>query len=149
MQEKYYLKIDECPLKAWRKANEHDFTHLRKGKQGNETDDFKAWELLYNDFIRVIGLTPEFEQYLQLIKDKIEAIKQYLNSVKNGMRDRFLLNRINILDGQIQQFNQTGGKGLTIAEILPKLSKMQGYHIKETEITVLDYFNLLKEYQNG
>lgn len=145
MLSEYYLQVDETPLKAWRKAHENDFTYLRKDiKIGTPENDVKAWEILYNDFIKQIGLTKEFSEYLSLIKAKIEAQLAFLESEKNGFRDRFLLNEIEYLTSEIEKFHQDGGKGLTIIETLVQLSKEQGYHLKETEVTVLEYFTILR-----
>jgi len=141
----YYLQVDECPMKAWRKAHENDFTYLRKDIAiGTPENDSKAWELLYNDFIKQVGLSPEFKEYLELIKLKIEAQLSFLESEKNGFRDRFLLNEIEYLTAEIDKFHQSGGKGMTITETMIFLSKEQGYHLKETEITVLEYFTILR-----
>jgi hypothetical protein len=151
MYAKYYLTVDELPLKAWRKANENAFHYLRRNHDiGTKEEDIEAWQLLYKDFIAVIGLTPEFKEYIELIQEKIEAHFEYLESKTNeDVRNRFLLNRIKVLDAQITLFNNTGGKGLTIGEILPKLSKMIGAHLSENVITTLEYFNYLKEYNGG
>jgi hypothetical protein len=145
MQEKYYLTVDECPLIAWRKGNDGDFTHLRKvkGKYTNE-DDLKAWELLYNDYIKVIGLSQDFKLYIELVKAKNEATIEYLTSELNGTRNRFLLNKINIIDGQIRELQNKSGVGLTVSEVLPILSKAQGFHLKEKDLTVLEYHNYIK-----
>lgn len=151
MQEKYYLTVDECSLKRWRKANEGDLTWLRIDKNiGSEKEDLEAWELLYKNFISVIGLSKDFKEYLELLSEKIELQFEYLESQTNkGIRNRFILNRIKILNAQIEQYHQSAGKGLTIKEMLIRLSKSQGYHLNENEIKVDEYFTLINDFNNG
>lgn len=150
MQGKYFTTVDECPLKAWRKANEGDTTWLRIDRNiGDTKADSEAWSELYKDFIRVIGLNPEFKEYLDLLHEKMELQFEYLESKSNGIRNRFLLNRIKLLDAEIKKYHDSAGKGLTMQQVLMRLSQSQGYHINEKDITVLDYFTLLKDFNNG
>lgn len=153
MQEKYYLTVDECPLRVWRLCHEGDFTALRKDKKGvkhTKEEDNEAWNTLYNDFIKKIGLSPEFLEYLELIKEKLDAQFDFVESYQaTGKRDRFILNKIKMLQAQIEQYQQTGKSGLSMAATLVRLSKMQGYHIKESDISVIEYFELLKIYNDG
>lgn len=154
MQEEYYLKVDDCPLKAWRKANEGDLKWLRSEKgKGTKEQDKKAWEELQDDFLRQIGLSKDYAEYLDLLRERAILQLEYLKSERKRdgitIRNRALLNKIKILDVQINEHRTGTGKGLTMHQVLMRLSKMQGYHIKETEISVLEYHNLLKEYSDG
>jgi hypothetical protein len=146
MQEKYYLTIDECPLKNWRLANEDQFDWLRKKVKVKFTreEDLQAWEILYNDFIAKVGLNPEFKDYLELVKLKIEAINEFIQN-----RKRFILNEIQRLDNELKQYQKSGQKGLTIQEILPLMTKHYGTIFREKDLTVLEYFDHLKQLQNG
>ncbi|MBU3660997.1 MAG: hypothetical protein FGM14_14065 [Flavobacteriales bacterium] len=147
MQDEYYLTIDECPLLAWKKANSGDYSDLRKKeatnkRNHNKQNDLKAWEMLYNDFLKVVGLSVEFENYLELVKQKIEALNEFIQT-----RKRFTLNEINRIEAEIKQFNLTANKGLTIDEVLPLLSKHNKFHLRIKDLTVLEYFNYLKNYK--
>ena len=145
MQEKYYLTVEECPLISWRKANDGDLVALRRDKgNGNEIDDQNAWEILYNDFIREFGLNQDFKDYLELVQEKIRVTNEFIQT-----RNRWLLNDIGRLEHEISQFNKTAGKGLTIDEILPKMTKYFGVHLRERDLTVREYFKYLKEFQDG
>jgi hypothetical protein len=145
LHEKYYLTVDECPLKAWRKGNEGDFKHIRKDfKVGNDKNDAKAWEMLYNDYIQVIGLSQDFILYLELKKAKINALNDFIQSDLNGKRNRFLLNKINIIDAQIRELESKSCVGMTILDAFPIISKVNGFHLKEKDLTVLEYHNYLK-----
>jgi hypothetical protein len=151
MQERYYLEVDVCPVRAWRKAHENDFTYLRKNKDvGTEEEDKAAWYSLYDDYLRVFGHGVIFQRYLDLIRDKIMAQSNYILSLENGYRDEFLLNEINDVQNELDELisQMSTGNG-DIPTTLLHLSKTQGYHLNEKEITVLEYFNLIKLEQNG
>jgi len=148
MQGDYYLKVDDCPLYAWRKAHDGDLTALRK-KGGNKESDSKAFDELYKDFIAKIGFSKEFKEYLDLIQRKTELQFQYMESEKNGIRNRFLLNKINAVLVKLEKYQNLEVSKQTITSVLLKLGKMQGYHIKEREITILEYYELIKDYTDG
>lgn len=145
MQDVYYLTIEECPLIAWRKANQGDLTALRRDKlHGTDIDDFKAWEELYDNFINEIGLGIDFKEYLELLQEKNRVTNEFIQT-----RNRWLLNEISRLESEIAHLNQTAGKGLSIDEILPKMTKYFGVHLRERDLTVREYFKYLKEFQDG
>jgi len=156
ISEKYYLTIDEMPLSEWIKCHEGKIFHCRKFKhKGTNVEDAQAWELVYKDFIEKIGLNDEFKEYLDLLEQRAEYQLEYLRSKKEGKsafehgeRNRFLLNNIKEITMRINQFHQTGDtkNNMTMGRVLNKLSKMQGYHLKPQEITVLTYFELIKDY---
>jgi hypothetical protein len=140
MPEKYYLTVDLCPLRSWRLANEGDLTALRVNQnEGTPEQDLQAWEDLYNDFIQKIGLSQEFEEFINLMKEKVEAINVFIQT-----RERFKLNRIDQIDAELLVYRQTAGKGLTIEQVLPRLTDRYKVHFRERDLTVLEYFNLIK-----
>ena len=139
-QMKYYLTVDLCPLRSWRLANEGDLTALRVNQSdGTPEQDLTAWEDLYNDFIQKVGLSQEFEEFINLMKEKVEAINDFIQT-----RERFKLNRIEQIDAELIVYRQTAGKGLTIEQVLPRLTDRYKVHFRERDLTVLEYFNLIK-----
>jgi hypothetical protein len=137
---KYYLTVDLCPLRSWRLANEGDLTALRVNQSdGTPEQDLTAWEDLYNDFIQKVGLSQEFEEFINLMKEKVEAINDFIQT-----RERFKLNRIEQIDAELIVYRQTAGKGLTIEQVLPRLTDRYKVHFRERDLTVLEYFNLIK-----
>jgi len=79
-------------------------------------------------------------------------VAQYIQTKKTiegvQISDRFILNRIKYLESQIAAFEKTGStEKITIPQMLGKLGKMQGYKVSENETTVLEYFELIKEYK--
>lgn len=162
MQEMYYLTVDECLLRNWRKANEGDLSFLRRDKnKGNDKDDQKAFEMLQDDYIQVIGLGDKMEEYLNLMYQRaVQCYKYYKSKRKQKIddeteitiRDRKFLNKIEYIESQIRKINLENQDGLTISQVLIKISRAHGGAlIRESEITVLEYNDLLKEYsgKNG
>lgn len=140
MHEKYYLTIDICPLRSWRLANDGDLSALRiDPNKGDNESDLQAWEMLYNNFLEKIGLSEDFKRYIELIKEKIELTNEYIQT-----RERFKLNAINQIDAELLAYQKTAGKGLTIDEVLPRLTDRYKVHFRERDLTVLEYFNLIK-----
>jgi hypothetical protein len=141
-------------MSVWRKRFEKGDSELRKTNKGNEALDFEAWDILFSDFVKKIGLDPDFESYLENIKTRINEQNRYIQSTKKDqygtiIRDRSILNRIKYLDALIQDFEKTGSKEkTTISQMLNRLSKMQGgAFLAEDAVTVERYFDLIKDYK--
>jgi hypothetical protein len=127
-------------LRSWRLANDGDLSALRiDPNKGDKESDLKAWEMLYNNFLEKIGLSEDFKRYIELIKEKIELTNEYIQT-----RERFKLNDINQIDAELLAYQKTAGKGLTIDEVLPRLTDRYKVHFRERDLTVLEYFNLIK-----
>ncbi len=106
----------------------------------------------------MVGISEKYRSFLELLLKRAELQLKYLKSgVKQRLddgsviiiRDRKLLVKLEMLNAQLKKYNLTGGKNITINQMLIKLGKLQGYYIKETEITVLDYHNLIAEYSDN
>ena len=162
MLEGYYLTVDECLLRNWRKANEGDLTFLRRDKNvGNEIDDRRAFEALQDDYIQQIGIGEKMEEYINLLYQRAKYCYQYYKSKRKQkidseteitIHDRKFLNKIQYIEEQIRKINLDNKSGLTISQVLIRISRAHGGAlIRESEITVLEYNDLLKEYsgKNG
>ena len=60
--------------------------------------------------------------------------------------DRFLLNEIEIADEKIKQLSKNFGGGTSIDASLIHLGKWLGYALKIKETTVVEYYEIMKEY---
>ena len=148
MLEKYYLTIEELPLFNWFKCCDNELIYARRDKhKGTVEDDLKAWEIIYNDFINKIGLDPKFIGYLDLLEERAKRCLEFIQSLNEGKRNRFLINEVNRLNLEIKSFEERGTKKATSkTSILNSLSKMQGYRINPKETTTIEYFTLIKDY---
>ena len=155
MQERYFLTVSECMMDRWELAHQTKYSSIRKldDNKYTEESDYEAWNILFKDFADTIGLDEEFKTYIDNRYSLQAAQLEYiLSSKKRGelfFRDRKILNRIKRLRIEIKAFEQTGigEKGMTVTRVMGKLGKMQGYKIKKNETSVLEYFELIKDFK--
>jgi hypothetical protein len=138
------------PLDRWIKANKSDnpiLCALRLDyNKGNKENDKIAWELVFNDYLKKIGVSEEYQEYLDLISLYNEKAIYYLDN-----RERYLLNELNEIQRKIDNMKASFGVDdkHSIHNSLNTLSKIEGYRIKAFEITTLQYFLLIKSMKNG
>ena len=140
----FWASIDEMPLENWIKCNDGEFIFVRKShKLGeNETDkDAENWGIIYDDYIKKFGLSELYKKMLELMRKK--AIFE-LEFVETGQR--FKLTEIELTEAKLKSALSNNGEGLTINESLIYLSKWLGYHLNPKNITVIEYFNILRQY---
>jgi len=136
----HFKMIDNFPVFNWRLCLSGDLTYTRVDvNTGDETTDSEAWENIYNDYIKKIGLGKNYEYILQLQNDL--AILQCDYVIENN---RFLLNSINTLKSDIDQAiknSQAGGEDMTTTLI--KLGKWAGFRLDERQVTVLELHRMI------
>ena len=140
----YWDSINEMPLENWIKCNDGEFIFVRKShKLGDiETDDdLKSWGIVYDDYIKTFGLSELYKKMLELMRKK--ALFE-LEFVQTG--ERFKLTEIELTEAKLKASLANNGEGITIEQSLIHLSKWLGFHLNTKKITVLEYFNILKEY---
>ena len=147
MLKTHYLEIDFLPLEKWISEKKKKKEALRLDASiGTDEDDKTAFNTVFDDFIKKVGLGEDYEEYIQLHVRRSQLNIEYLET-----RQRSLLNQINELTVKINNFNKdnkTTNEG-SIYKTLNILSKMQGYAITPQNISTLQYFELLKQYNNG
>lgn len=141
----YFSVINDFSVFNWRVCLSGDLTHTRKDLDvGSEEMDALAWMVIYDDYIKQIGLGKNYEYILELQKDL--AILQLDFVIEN---DRFLLNNINNLKADIDaaiENSKKGGEDMTTTLI--KLGKWAGFKLNERETSVLEIhrmFDLIKK----
>jgi hypothetical protein len=142
-------------MSVWRKRFDKGDIALRKTDNKKLTDktDFEAWDILFTDFVDKVGLDESFKGYLGNIQQLIAEQAKFILSEKidrygTTLRDRFILNKIKYLEALIQDFEKQGNTDkVTIPKMLNKLSKMQGVYLKEEEVMVDRYFEMIKDYK--
>jgi hypothetical protein len=144
MPENSWDSIDDCPLYVWVKCNDGEFHFIRKDakkKRWRRISHRAKFERLYDQYLNRFGLEKKFEKYLELMRKR--AILQ-CDRVITG--DRFLDNRIEILDAKIEELNMNFGDGQSMEASLIHLSKWLGYKIDIKTTTVVEYFEIVREY---
>ena len=139
--ERYWESIDEMPLHNWIKCNDGKINFIRKKEVKDEGKDEEKWNDIFDQYIQRYGLS---EMYLRLLKVLKEKALLELDYVKNG--EKFKITLINIQENKLQSMISNNGNGLSINEALIHISKWVGYRLNPMEITVVEYFNILKEY---
>ena len=142
-------------MSVWRKRFEYGDKELRKttNKKLNERTDFEAWNILFSQFVEKIGLDDAFKSYLDNVKKLIAEQAKFILSQKKDrygtdIRNRFILNRIKYLQTLIDKFEKQGNsKSVTIPQMLNKLSKFQQTYLREEDVTVERYFEMIKDYK--
>lgn len=140
--ENYYVSIDELPLYLWVKCTDGDKTVLRKNGIGTEDDDLEAWDLIYNDYIKLYGLGKLNLKYLTALKKRALAELDY---VITG--DRFKLTLAEMEERQLETMLNNVGQNITVEQSLIHLSKWVGQWLNAKKLTAREYFDLIGEFE--
>ena len=143
-EELYYLSIDDMPLYNWRKCQEkEEFNYCRKNlKLGTVKNDLEAWEKIYDSYIAEFGLGKEYKRILEL---RLEIANLQCDFVISGTN--FIRNQIKRLERELQEIMEMPVESDTDT-ILNHLRKWIGSWLNQREITVRDFYKLLRDYQN-
>jgi hypothetical protein len=142
MRERYWKSIDEFPLYNWMKCNDNELQYVRKEFEiGDEAKDAEAWMNLWDQYLKKYGLAKMHKRLLKVMKQKAILECEYVIS-----KDRFKLNLIEIEAQRLKDMMANAGEGMKIEDALVHLSKWAGYRLNPKEISVVEYFNILKQY---
>jgi hypothetical protein len=138
---KYYLDLENLPLKNWIKISNGDYTYTRKNlNKGNKRKDLKAYELINDNYIERFGLSKSYLKLLNILRKK--ALLE-LDFVISGNRAK--LTQIEIEESNLKNSFQNKGKSTTIEATLIHISKFLNTWVNVDTITVLEYFSLVEE----
>ena len=128
-------------LYNWIKCTNGEIKYVRTNGEGDEINDKIVWDKIYDSYITEFGLSPVYLKLLKAIKEKTLFELDYVIT-----KDRFKLTEIEMSVARLESMMSNNGSGLTIEEALIHVSKWMGTWIDTKNITVRDYFNLMKEY---
>lgn len=148
MLEKYYLSVNEFPLFNWFRCHEEQYKYCRRDVNiGNESDDLKAWGIIYDDFIQKIGLGDDFNIYLDNLKIRAEYCLEFLESLKNGKRNLFLINKIRMMSIKIEMFeSKLVQSENSEIKMLNSVGKFLGFRVPQKEMTVIEYYTAKEDF---
>lgn len=142
MPEEHWESIDEMPLHNWMKCSNGEINYVWKIPGSAIQDgDAEKWMNLYDQYIKKYGLTKMYQRMLKVMKDKAILECDFVMT-----KDRFKLNLIEIEEQRLKDMMANGGEGMSMDESLVHLSKWLGYRLNPKQITVVEYFNTLKQY---
>ena len=145
MSENHYKSIKHLPLENWFECSDGnlEFTRINQ-ENGTKADDKQAWEEIYNSFIQLIGLDENFIRYIDLLKSRALKQLEFVEGIKDGKRDRKLMNGIREISARITAYEKTLSFGSSDRyELLQHLGKMQGYRIDPLTTKTIEYFKLI------
>jgi len=124
------------------KCVDGDLTFCRITSKGSPEMDLKAWEVLYDEHIKLNGLGKLKKKLLNVMIKKAHA---ELDFVITG--DRFKLTEIEIEESKLQALLDNSGTGMTINQTLIHLSKWIGHWLNDKQLMTQEYFDLIKEFE--
>lgn len=147
LEQRYYLELNEIPI--------FNFDHCLGGKMGyirrdssvgNPENDFTAWCQVYDQYLSKYGIGTKYSIFL----DKMEELTiLYCDFVLSG--DKFLQNRIRILENEIKEYGKGDKSDLTDQIVL--VSKWMGGRVNPRETSADEFFSMIKqiekEQENG
>ena len=104
--------------------------------------DEKAWETIYDDYLKLNGIEKMKKKILDIMVRKAHA---ELDFVITG--DRFKLTEIEIEESKLEAIMNNRSDGTTINQTLIHLSKWIGHWLNDKILMTQEYFDLLKEFE--
>jgi len=136
LENNYWTEIDMIPLVNYRKALTGKPAYCRKvWNEGSEQLDLQAWQMVYDDYLRVFGLGDRYESYVDI---QIELIETQLEYAETG--ERVLLNTIERLEAELERM--TAGEKMDMDDLIVYVMR-SGYSIDERTITAKMFFKML------
>ena len=141
--EAYYSELDEFPLYNWIKCQDGQYLYTRIDKnKGTDEQDMKAFEVLYNEYLKHYGLSETYQDLLEKRMRLAELKVKFIQSC-----DAFILNDIAEMEHHIQEVqSRLKETHQTTEQTLVHLSKFMRQMINTKDITVTAYMALIEEY---
>ncbi len=115
---------------------------LKEGECEDEIKLINAFELLYSDYLKRIGIG---EKYKILVETEKRLILTRCEFVET--KNRKLLNKIDQLEAKIDNMKKSNGETTRPEIIIMYLSKFLGFKIDIKKDTTLEYFYWINEYK--
>lgn len=137
---KLYTSIDELPVYNWVEIHATgDINLLVKQRRVLPATNIVAqWQALYNEFYTRFGKTKEFLEYLK------KQQKLTLMLIDNALEfDSARDIHIKVLENDLQKFTDKG-QAFDFYENVAVVGKFAGYRINPKEVTVSEYYGMIK-----
>jgi hypothetical protein len=147
MQNRSYKSFDDISLSDWNKCTSGLIQYVRINANDEDKfdeNDIKVWDSIYDDYLKMFGLQPIYEQYLRKSIELANVQADYIIT-----SDKYLKNVIRILETDIEKLKGKFSKGTNTENVLVYLGKWYGQILDSRKITAKFYFSLLKEYERA
>ncbi len=115
---------------------------LKEGKCEDESKLINAFELLYSDYLKRIGIGEKYKTLVETEKRLILIRCEFVET-----KNRKLLNKIDQLEAKIDNMKKSNGETTRPEIIIMYLSKFLGFKIDIKKDTTLEYFYWINEYK--
>ena len=141
-----YKSIDDMILYNWLKCVDGEMQYTRISGHDVEAnqDDLSAWDVIYSSYINHFGINKLYQQYLDKCRKRAIAQNDYILTNK-----KIYFNVIRIMDVEIEKIKNEMNKGISTEQVLVHLTKFMGFRQDIKRITVVEYFNMIKEYERA
>lgn len=133
------------PLWNWIQCTNGDLTKCRKAEGGTNDYDVEAWDIIYDSYIKTMGLDKLYKRILESMRKKAQLECDYILT-----NDKFKLTLIAIENSKLEDMLaiSSKGEGHTIEKSLVYMSKWVGSWLNAKEMTTKEYFVMLREMEN-
>jgi hypothetical protein len=147
MLEKHYKSIDEMPVYNWfkcieKKEYKYCMVDCKKFKESQTDDCMIAFESLYCEYLDKFGVNDDLQSFI-LKQNEILSLK--IDRVLT--EDPFLETIIELKETEMETLTNKSDSNNNTAKVA--IEKYLGFRINEREITVKEYYEYLKEINNG
>lgn len=142
MSKKYFSELNEIPLYNFEKCLEGDyrFICLNISEKWN-VKEAQAFEVVYEKYVQKYQ-KKELESKFRIYKAVIELHGMYAET-----QDDYFLTQIEIKKSQLPKVEEKQANDTT--QSLVVLSKYMGYRLNPKEITVDEFYSIIKQYERG
>lgn len=133
------------PLWNWIQCTNGNLSACRRTEAGDPKTDNKVWDEIYDSYIRDMGLDKLYKRILDTMRKKAQLECDFILT-----NDKFKLTLIAIENTKLEEMIAMSerGDGQTIEKSLVYMSKWVGSWLNAKEITVKEYFVMLREMEN-
>lgn len=147
LEKQYFLELNEITLFNYDKCLNGKLVYCRRNTaKGTPENDFQAWSTIYDQYLSRFGIGKQYSLFL----DKMEELT-ILNCDFVITGDRFLLNKIRILEAEIKDSSKEDGSTLT--EQVVMVSKWMRSRVNPRETTADEFYTMVemikKENEDG
>ena len=145
---RHWRTIDEMPMHNWIEVTDGKPEFMRKNpNKGGEaySKDDARWLDVYDQYIQEFG---HHERFLKIKKHEYNIAKMQINYMIDPQKNAFNKTLINIELANIKEIKKGMMSGMTVREANIHVSKFMDARgvLNLKQISVLDYFTILKEY---
>lgn len=146
MSKQRYYTANDLTISLYDKVAEtSEFALLRMNKlYGSPDRDYQAWCDINDSITELVGKN---DGYIAYLNHKTAEICAYRDALVNG--NKFALNVARIESKMAKDSIKHVSGDINRMEAIAHLSKMQGYRINPAEVTVNEYYTLVKIFING